>query len=635
MKAAPRRKPQSSSEVRLQRVMADAGVAARRACETLIEGGHVSVNGETRNKLPVFVNPHTDRIEVDGRLLPRPERKLYLMVYKPPRMLVTNADEPELDRATIMEIVDHPAGARLFPVGRLDFETGGLVLMTNDGDLTNSLTHPKFRVPRVYEAVIKGALDQAALDAVSAKIRGVRKRASREEGSEGPVAIGSVPVFEVIRVQMGNTIVRVTLIEAQNRELRETLAFLGMPVKKLTRVAMGGLELSGVAPAQWRELTRDELHTLRRPRGGYIERKFDSGTKIRTRHRSTVGTHGSNLDGRPVPKVRIETQEVESAPQPTRKPTAHEEYESILRGDDDNKIRPAPGAKASVRGGASSEDESDEARPLRSVRPARPSRGGQRDGPPPASNSDRRPGGNLHRDVARGGRPEQRGNQRPDRPLNRGHDQSPSSKPARRPDGRPNRGIARGSDVIFDARASRGEPDRAGRKRADPSSREASDRSKYPIGSFRPGERAAAGQQREKPRPDGAKPVGRRAGVPRSEGSRPERPTSTSQRPIVRRPSGQGPSGLRSGVPRPEGPRSGAPRSGGAQSNRQSSGGARAGKPAPAARGPRVPSAPFESRSRYAPVERDPEATANVAPPRNAREMRAGRAQRGGKRAQS
>ncbi|MCX5690919.1 MAG: pseudouridine synthase, partial [Planctomycetota bacterium] len=201
--------------------MADAGVAARRMCEEMIESGRVSVNGEVIRKLPVFLDPENDTIIVEGRPLQRPERKLYLMVYKPERMLVTNADEPEFDRATIMEIVDHPAKARLFPVGRLDFETAGLVIMTNDGELANSLTHPKFNVPKTYEALIKGHIDQSLLDGVRIKIRGLRKRSAREDGHEGPVSSGPVPEFEFIRHQGDNSIVHISLLEAKNRELRD------------------------------------------------------------------------------------------------------------------------------------------------------------------------------------------------------------------------------------------------------------------------------------------------------------------------------------------------------------------------------------------------------------------------------
>lgn len=261
-----------TQKVRLQRVMADAGVAARRDCETMIEEGRVTVNGEVVRKLPVFVDPEVDDIRVEGRGLRKPERKLYLMVNKPERMLVTNADEPEFDRATIMEIVDHPAKARLFPVGRLDFESAGLVLMTNDGELANMISHPRYQVPKVYEALVRGVADQTSISAIGSKLRAMRKRNAREEGVEGPVAAGPGPEIEIVKYHGGNTLLRITLLEAKNRELRDLLSYLGMPIKKLTRIGIGGLELRGLPLATWRELAREEVHMLRKTRAGYVKR---------------------------------------------------------------------------------------------------------------------------------------------------------------------------------------------------------------------------------------------------------------------------------------------------------------------------------------------------------------------------
>src|ERR1043165_3052888 len=117
---------ETAHHVRLQRVLAAAGGGARRACERLIEEGHVHVNGKTVNRLPAFVDPEADKITVDGRLIAKPLRNVYVMLNKPARVLATTSDE--IGRTTIMDLIDHPARARLFPVGRLDFETTGLVL---------------------------------------------------------------------------------------------------------------------------------------------------------------------------------------------------------------------------------------------------------------------------------------------------------------------------------------------------------------------------------------------------------------------------------------------------------------------------------------------------------------------------
>ncbi|MBS0195962.1 MAG: pseudouridine synthase [Planctomycetes bacterium] len=250
-------------KVRLQRVLADAGVAARRVCERMIEEGRVTVNGEVVRRLPVFVDPEHDRIVADGHTVGKPERRLYVMLNKPERVLVTSADEPEFNRATVMQLVDHPAAGRLFPVGRLDYESCGLVLLTNDGELTNRLTHPRYGVTKTYEVMVKGRIDAAAAEAVLVKLRATARREQRMTGPDVRVKASSGNI-EVGGVKGDNTVLRVTLREARNREIREVLKSLGMPVKKLTRVAIGPLELKGLAPGQWRELTREEVQDLRR-----------------------------------------------------------------------------------------------------------------------------------------------------------------------------------------------------------------------------------------------------------------------------------------------------------------------------------------------------------------------------------
>jgi pseudouridine synthase len=254
---------ESSSRVRLQRVLADAGVAARRVCEALIEAGRVSVNGEVVRRLPVFVSPESDDIRVDGLGVRRAERRMYLMVNKPERFLVTNADEPHFDRPTVMHLIDHPSVGRLFPVGRLDYESAGLVLLTNDGDLTNTLTHPRYGVTKTYEALVKGSLDSASVAAIPTKLRALAKREARDAGPGARVKT-SGGEFELAGPKGANTLLRIRLRESRNRELREVLRLLGMPLKKLTRTAIGPLELKGLAPGRWRELTREEIQALRR-----------------------------------------------------------------------------------------------------------------------------------------------------------------------------------------------------------------------------------------------------------------------------------------------------------------------------------------------------------------------------------
>lgn len=285
-------------KVRLQRVLAAAGVAARRACEALIEAGRVEVNGAVVRALPVFVDPARDAITVDGRAIPRArtseqgrqrpgtslagQRFIYLMVYKPERVLSTTRDEA--GRTTVMDLVDHPAlarqdqgglGARVYPVGRLDFHTSGLVLLTNDGDLANRLTHPRFGVPKTYAVWAKGDMPQ---DFARDLERGLnlkhRRAAAQARGDRTtPADPGSAIVIGPPRADNGKTMVEITLHERGPRSLADMLGEAGVTVSKMVRTAIGPLRLRGVALGQWRELDRQELQALRRAARGNPTRK--------------------------------------------------------------------------------------------------------------------------------------------------------------------------------------------------------------------------------------------------------------------------------------------------------------------------------------------------------------------------
>jgi 23S rRNA pseudouridine2605 synthase len=241
--------------------MADAGVAARRVCELMITEGKVRVNGEEVRRLPIFIDPEQDRVEVEGRTLRGPERTMYLMVNKPAGVLVTAADEPGMDRRTVLDLIDHPSASRLFPVGRLDWETTGLVLLTNDGEMANRLTHPRYGVVKTYEVGVRGIVDESAIGAVADKYELQARREDEEMGRESKGEIK--PSITLSHSSKDGSVLRVTLREARNRQLREVLRFLGMPVKWLHRIAIGPLELSGLAPGRWRELERDEIRMLR------------------------------------------------------------------------------------------------------------------------------------------------------------------------------------------------------------------------------------------------------------------------------------------------------------------------------------------------------------------------------------
>lgn len=260
---------------RLQRVLADAGVASRRECERLIESGAVEVNGEVVTQLPIFVDPENDRILVEGRPVRRePERKLYLLLNKPSRTLTTNADEPGSDRRTVIDLVDHPQKSRLFPVGRLDYDTTGLLLLTNDGDLANQLTHPRYGVPKTYRAVVKGTIED---DAVAELERGIFLADRKAGRTLGASRTAHVEVRVVLREHQRTTL-ELTLREGRNRQVRRLLAGVGYPVKSLERIGMGPLSLKGVARGHWRELDRHEIRALKRAAAAPVE----PGTQERT-----------------------------------------------------------------------------------------------------------------------------------------------------------------------------------------------------------------------------------------------------------------------------------------------------------------------------------------------------------------
>lgn len=245
---------------RLQRILADAGVAARRVCEQMIEEGRVEVNGTIIDFMPAFADPEADRITVDGRPIKRKSRKLYVMLNKPARTITTSADEPEYDRRTVLQLVDHPAADRLFPVGRLDFDTTGLLLLTNDGDLANQLTHPRFGVTKTYHAVVKGKLTDEDATEIAEGIYLAERKAGKTLGAARTARV-EVSIFNRDR---DRTVLELKLTEGRNRQVRRMLAAVGHPVKKLERVAMGPLRLTGLPRGAWRELKRSEIETLRR-----------------------------------------------------------------------------------------------------------------------------------------------------------------------------------------------------------------------------------------------------------------------------------------------------------------------------------------------------------------------------------
>jgi 23S rRNA pseudouridine2605 synthase len=225
--------------VRLNAYLARAGVASRRGADELIKAGRVTVNGEP-GQLNTFVQSR-DRVAVDGERVAL-QRLAYVLLHKPAGV-VTTARDPQ-GRPTVVELV--PAEPRVVPVGRLDADTTGALLLTNDGPLAHRLAHPRYGVEKVYEAEVEGAPDDAALDAL-------RNGIELEDGPTSPARVR----------RLAPTTIEVAVHEGRNRQVRRMLEAVGHPVRVLHRSAYAGLTLEGLEPGRWRELEPSEVDALR------------------------------------------------------------------------------------------------------------------------------------------------------------------------------------------------------------------------------------------------------------------------------------------------------------------------------------------------------------------------------------
>ena len=234
--------------VRLQKYMADCGVGGRRRCEEWIAAGQVFVNGACVVEQGVKIDPDKDVVTFHGRVLKPITEKVTVMLNKPSGYVTTVHDQ--FNRPNVCELVKIQ-GIRLFPVGRLDYMTTGLLLLTNDGDLAQKLTHPSFRVPRTYHAVVRGAVTGEALEALR------KGGLPLEDGSlTSPAKVKHISSDEKI------SHVEVTIAEGRNREVRQMFAAVGYPVLRLRRTSYANLTLGGLQEGKYRRLTEEELSRL-------------------------------------------------------------------------------------------------------------------------------------------------------------------------------------------------------------------------------------------------------------------------------------------------------------------------------------------------------------------------------------
>jgi 23S rRNA pseudouridine2605 synthase len=234
---------------RLQKILAQAGHGSRRSCEQLIEAGRVRVNGQVA-KLGQKADVSTDKITLDGKPVAVSAEYVYVALHKPRNVLSTVSAEPGDNRKTVSDLVDLPE--RLYPVGRLDFDSEGLILMTNDGDLANKLTHPRYGHEKEYRVLLARRPDDKQLQAWA---RGV----VLEDGHRTAPA----------QVRFASTSgkgawIRIIMGEGRKRQIREIGFLLGLPVVRILRVRIGTLQLGNLKPRQWRYLTTQEIADLRR-----------------------------------------------------------------------------------------------------------------------------------------------------------------------------------------------------------------------------------------------------------------------------------------------------------------------------------------------------------------------------------
>jgi len=228
---------------RLQKILARAGIASRRQAEKIILSGRVTVNGTIVRELGTKADAQKDEIRVDGKLIYEEREKLYLMFYKP-KGYITSMMDPQ-GRPTVGHLLGK-LGTRVFPVGRLDFHSQGLLLLTNDGDFAQKILHPRFSIPKVYHVKIKGHLSEIELTKL-------KKGIELEDGPFSPQEVN------ILKNNRATTWLSITVKEGRNRLIRRAMATLGHDVLELVRVAIGGLELKDLKCGKFRFLSEKEV----------------------------------------------------------------------------------------------------------------------------------------------------------------------------------------------------------------------------------------------------------------------------------------------------------------------------------------------------------------------------------------
>jgi 23S rRNA pseudouridine2605 synthase len=246
-------------QLRLQKLLSQAGVASRRAAEKLIAEGRVSVNGVTVREMGSKADPASDDVRVDGRRIKTAQRQRYILLNKPSGFVSTRSDPQR--RPTVVDLLE---GVReyVYPVGRLDYDTEGLLLLTNDGELAARLTHPSHGVDRTYEARVAGIPDEEALQRLR---QGIPLDGRRTAPADVALLTRGRPAQRSQAPNRGRdeSVLRMTIREGRNRQVRRMCEAVGHPVRALKRIRIGSLQDRRLKPGQWRELTAEEVERLR------------------------------------------------------------------------------------------------------------------------------------------------------------------------------------------------------------------------------------------------------------------------------------------------------------------------------------------------------------------------------------
>lgn len=235
------------SSVRINKFLALCGVTSRRGADALITQKRVMVNDQIVDQLGTLVDDERDIVKVDGAVVSVVQEKLYVLLHKPQK-IITTLNDP-FHRKTVADLLKNLKG-RVYPVGRLDFDTDGVLLLTNDGDLAYRLTHPRYEIPKVYEALVQGSFRHESAHRID---RGIEL----EDG-----AVGRAKVRIGVRTE-DTTLLRLTLTEGRKREVKQLCLAVGHPVLQLRRIKFAGLTVEGLQPGKWRLLSDTEVKDLK------------------------------------------------------------------------------------------------------------------------------------------------------------------------------------------------------------------------------------------------------------------------------------------------------------------------------------------------------------------------------------